>query len=141
MQFPETFSAQDADGNWRSIAFQKEPIFVAGLIAAQAMFHNGPRLNFMTVTNRSSLLAVVNNALNESGSTDESCLGGARIGGPELFERPMFERMEDAEGLLTACGATINWGGAHACYIAAHDEIRMPDRERFARPVNAYAVA
>jgi len=60
---------------------------------------------------------------------------------PTAVERSAFERMEDAENLLTASGASIQWGGTQACYIPSLDEIRMPERERFGRPVNAYAVA
>lgn len=60
---------------------------------------------------------------------------------PTAVERSTFERMEDAENLLTASGASIQWGGTQACYIPSLDEIRMPERERFGRPVNAYAVA
>lgn len=60
---------------------------------------------------------------------------------PSCVERPSFERMEDAERLLAASGAKLRWGGTQACYIPTIDEIRLPDRERFGRPVNAYAVA
>lgn len=60
---------------------------------------------------------------------------------PPAVERPTFERMEDAESLLAASGANISWGGTQACYVPAVDEIRLPERERFCRPVNAYAVA
>jgi len=56
-------------------------------------------------------------------------------------ECPIFQRMEEAENLLAATGATIHWRGTQACYLPALDEIRMPERERFTRPVNAYAVA
>ncbi len=60
---------------------------------------------------------------------------------PPAVERSTFEPMEDAESLLAASGANICWGGTQAYYIPAIDEIRLPDRERFGRPVNAYAVA
>lgn len=60
---------------------------------------------------------------------------------PPVAERPAFQPMEDAENLLAATGAKIRWGGTRACYIPGIDEIHMPERERFGRPVNAYAVA
>lgn len=76
MQLPTTFSVQDAAGEWVEFPFQREPIFLAALLAAQHMFHNGPRLKFQTVTDRSALLNTVNNALNGGGSLEGSTLGG-----------------------------------------------------------------
>lgn len=88
MALPSTFSVQDANGHWKSFSFQKEPIFVAGVLAAQAMYHHGPRLTFQTVTDRSALLATVNEALNQSGLSDCSCLVGSRLEGPSFLGIP-----------------------------------------------------
>ncbi len=61
---------------------------------------------------------------------------------PEVTEnRPAFEPMEQAERILAASGAAITWDGTRAFYRPSTDEIYMPNRERFAKPVNAYAVA
>jgi antirestriction protein ArdC len=59
----------------------------------------------------------------------------------DLPTREEFEPMEVAERVLNASGARITWSGARAFYRPATDEIYMPDRDRFAEPVNAYAVA
>ncbi len=73
---------------WQSFPFKREPIFTAAALAAQAMFHNGPRRIFQTVTDRSSILGTVNKALNQSGLSDDSCLAGARLGGPSFLGIP-----------------------------------------------------
>ncbi|WP_324777836.1 ArdC family protein, partial [Ralstonia pickettii] len=54
---------------------------------------------------------------------------------------PEFEPIAQAEHVLAASGARITWEGARAFYRPSTDEIYMPTRERFAQPVNAYAVA
>lgn len=56
-------------------------------------------------------------------------------------QRPEFEPMEQAENVLAASGAKITWEGAKAAYRPLIDDIIMPTRERFEKPVNAYAVA
>ena len=61
---------------------------------------------------------------------------------PEVVqERPTFEPMEEAERLLLASGADITWDGLRAFYQTDTDTIHLPTRERFTKPVNAYAVA
>lgn len=61
---------------------------------------------------------------------------------PEVQDpRPEFVPIEAAERILEASGARITWDGARAFYRPSTDEIYMPTRERFASPVNAYAVA
>ncbi len=52
-----------------------------------------------------------------------------------------FEPIEQAEKVLAASGARITWQGGRAFYRPSIDEIYMPERERFSKPVNAYAVA
>lgn len=79
LQLPTEFSVQDAAGDWVDIPLTREPVFVAALLAAQRMFHAGPRLKFETVTNRSGLLHAVNNALNDGQSLDGATLGGPRF--------------------------------------------------------------
>lgn len=93
MQLPTEFLAQDAAGEWVGFPFAHEPIFTAALLAAQAMFHNGPRLAFQTVTDRSALLSTVNNALNEGGS-----LEGATLGGPRFLGIPAVVYAEGLPG-------------------------------------------
>lgn len=52
-----------------------------------------------------------------------------------------FAPIEAAEQLLQACGARIEHVGGRALYDRAADAIRLPVRERFARPVDYYATA
>lgn len=68
------------------------------MLAAQQMFHTGPRLQFQTVTDRSALLNTVNNALNEGGS-----LEGSSLGGPSFLGIPAAIY---AEGLPAAVAST-----------------------------------
>lgn len=56
-------------------------------------------------------------------------------------ERAAFEPIAEAERFLEASGARITWEGARAFYRPSTDDIHMPTRDRFAKPVNAYAVA
>ena len=61
---------------------------------------------------------------------------------PEVsVPQPTFEPMVEAERFLQASGANITWGGTRAFYRVSEDAIYMPSRERFSKPVNAYAVA
>lgn len=61
---------------------------------------------------------------------------------PEVsVPQPTFEPMVEAERFLQASGAKITWGGMRAFYRVSEDAIYMPSRERFSKPVNAYAVA
>jgi antirestriction protein ArdC len=52
-----------------------------------------------------------------------------------------FNPIEEAEKLLEASGAVINYGYAGACYSRSKDQISLPDRERFTSPENFYATA
>ena len=61
---------------------------------------------------------------------------------PEIAtERPAFEPIAEADRILEASGARITWEGTRAFYRPSSDEIHMPTRDRFTKPVNAYAVA
>jgi antirestriction protein ArdC len=53
---------------------------------------------------------------------------GANITAPDT---PLFETDEAIDRLVTDTGATILYGGEHACYVPSKDEIHMPDRARF----------
>ena len=52
-----------------------------------------------------------------------------------------FDPIERAEDFLKLSGATIQWSGSQAFYHSGRDEIHLPDRERFPRAPDAYAVA
>lgn len=43
MTLPASFCAKDGRGEWQSFPLDREPIFAAGIIIAQHIFHNGPR--------------------------------------------------------------------------------------------------
>jgi len=91
MQLPTEFAVQDAAGEWVSLPFAREPVFIAAVLVAQAMFHTGPRLVFQTVTDRSALLNTVNNALNNGGSLVASTLAGPRFLG---IAAAVYDRVE-----------------------------------------------
>jgi len=91
MQLPTAFSVQNTAGDWVEFPFQCEPIFIAAVLAAQQMFHAGPRLKFQTVTDRSALLNTVNNALNNGGSLEASTLAGPRFLG---IAAAVYDRVE-----------------------------------------------
>ncbi len=99
MQLPTEFAVQDAAGEWVGFPFAREPIFIAAVLAAQAMFHTGPRPAFQTVTDRSALLNTVNDALNQGGS-----LEGATLGGPSFLGIPAAIY---AEGLPVAAAPSV----------------------------------
>lgn len=52
-----------------------------------------------------------------------------------------FDPIVRAEALLIRSGVPIEWAGTRAFYRVLTDTIHLPSRERFASPVNAYAVA
>ncbi len=52
-----------------------------------------------------------------------------------------FAPIRAAEDILVASGATIVEGGTRAYYQPERDEIHLPDRGRFTKPENFYAVA
>jgi hypothetical protein len=83
MTLPDTFCAQDEDGEWVEFPLRREPIFVVALDIAQHTFHNGPRALIQNLADRSSLLAAINKALNAGGSLD-----GTTLGPPSFFGLP-----------------------------------------------------
>jgi antirestriction protein ArdC len=54
--------------------------------------------------------------------------------------RYAFTPIEAGERLMRAAGVTVHEGGAQAFYRPSSDEITMPDRDRFARADDFYAV-
>jgi hypothetical protein len=90
IKVPKMFSARSADGEWHEFGFNNEPMFTESLKIAQRMFHSGPRNVFKNVSLRSSMIAVVNKALNSGASLDGASIGGpALVGIPaELYQSP-----------------------------------------------------
>jgi hypothetical protein len=80
---PETFSAKSAHGAWKEFPLTTEPVFVCALRVAQQMYHDGPRNDFERLAVRSSMLAVVNQALNNGSS-----IRGGQLSGPALIGIP-----------------------------------------------------
>ena len=83
MTLPDTFRAQDEDGEWLEFPLRREPIFVVALDIAQHTFHNGPRALIKNLADRSSLLSAINKGLNAGGSLD-----GTTLGPPSFFGLP-----------------------------------------------------
>ncbi|MEG2029410.1 MAG: hypothetical protein RR376_02045, partial [Janthinobacterium sp.] len=83
MTLPDTFRAQDEDGEWVEFPLRREPIFVVALDIAQHTFHNGPRALMKNLADRSSLLSAINKGLNAGGSLD-----GTTLGPPSFFGLP-----------------------------------------------------
>lgn len=83
MTLPDTFCAQDEDGEWVEFPLRREPIFVVALDIAQHTFHNGPRALMQNLADRSSLLSAINKGLNAGGSFD-----GTTLGPPSFFGLP-----------------------------------------------------
>lgn len=86
---PATFSARNRNGKWQQFAMSVEPIVGRALALATHMYHNGPRERFSHIARRSALVSVVNQALNEGLSLDDSVLSGpALIGIPAEIYGP-----------------------------------------------------
>ncbi|UQV46633.1 hypothetical protein KIV45_06830 [Janthinobacterium lividum] len=83
MTLPDTFRAQDEDGEWVEFPLRREPIFVVAADIAQHTFHNGPRALMQNLASRSSLLSAINKSLNAGGSLD-----GTTLGPPSFFGLP-----------------------------------------------------
>ena len=83
INLPTTFSAQSHGGEWKHFEFKVEPIFVESLRIATDMYHSGDRPTFGNIAKRSSMVDVVNNALNAGESID-----GATLSGPALIGIP-----------------------------------------------------
>jgi hypothetical protein len=98
IHLPATFSARSSDGQWKQFEFKAEPIFVEALRIATDMYHSGDRSAFGNIAKRSSMVDVVNKALNAGDSIDGAMLSGpALIGVPaEVYEvkaTPIWRRL------------------------------------------------
>jgi hypothetical protein len=83
VKLPTTFSARTRNGSWIEFRFDAEPIIQSAIHLGADMYVSGPRDLFRNVVNRSSLLAVVDKALN--GKHD---LKGVALSGPALIGVP-----------------------------------------------------
>lgn len=80
---PTTFSARSKRGQWVEFAFDAEPVFKDALRLGIEMYHSGSRGVFVNVSQRSSLVAAVSQALNAGSSIE-----GATLSGPALIGIP-----------------------------------------------------
>jgi hypothetical protein len=83
MTLPDTFCAQDEDGEWVAFPMRHEPIFAVAADIARHTFHNGPRALMQNLADRSSLLSAISQALDTGESLD-----GATLGPPSFFALP-----------------------------------------------------
>ncbi|MCC7702268.1 hypothetical protein IGS59_08470 [Janthinobacterium sp. GW460P] len=83
MVLPDTFCAQDEDGEWEPFAMRCEPIFVVAANIAQHTFHNGPRALLKNLSEQSSLLSAISQALYKTDTLD-----GTTVGPPSFFGLP-----------------------------------------------------
>ena len=83
MALPTTFSARARDGTWREFAFDREPIFAQAVQIAGQMYRDNPRGVFSAVAKRSTMLAPVNDLLNEGRS-----LKDVKVAGPAMAAIP-----------------------------------------------------
>ena len=70
--FPSSFIVRDKMGKVESVLFSSEPVFVMALNRAQSMYHEGPRSVFVAISSRSSILKLINDALNRGATFDGS---------------------------------------------------------------------
>lgn len=80
---PDGFQAQAADGRWHVFPWEREPLFALAAQAAARMFHEGPRARFQAIATRGSMIAAVDNALNQ-----ETDLAGSTLGAPAFIGLP-----------------------------------------------------
>jgi hypothetical protein len=83
INLPATFSARSHNGEWKHFEFKVEPIFIESLRIATDVYHSGDRSIFGNIAKRSSMIDVVNKALNAGDSID-----GATLSGPALVGIP-----------------------------------------------------
>ena len=72
-----------------------------------------------------------------------SVFNAAQVDGyeaPALPVLPEAQRIARADGFFAALGATVEHGGARACYVPGKDVIRMPDFAVFRDAVAYYAI-
>lgn len=83
VQFPTTFNARDAAGQWLTFDFAAEPLFATALREAAELAHAGPRVLFANIATKGSLFIAVNKALKEGANID-----GASLSGPSFVGIP-----------------------------------------------------
>lgn len=83
MTMPDSFKAQDAQGEWREFPMSAEPIMAMGARIASHVYHEGPRALLRNIADCSAMLNTVNNALNAGGT-----LEGSTLNGPEFLGIP-----------------------------------------------------
>lgn len=83
MTLPDTFCAQDDDGEWVACPMHCEPIFAVAADIARHTFHNGPRALMQNLADRSALLSAISQALDTGESLD-----GTSLGPPSFFGLP-----------------------------------------------------
>ncbi|QWF16115.1 hypothetical protein [Lysobacter capsici] len=81
MALPNTFSARTADGEWRSIPCEREPLFALAAVAATRMYHDGPRDRFRAIASRASIVNAVSQALDQVDSLEGGSMGGPAFNG------------------------------------------------------------
>ncbi len=80
---PTQFSARNRHGQWMSFDFKAEPLFEPLLRLGMELYHSEDRSAFGLIALRSSLVDVVNKALNAGQSLD-----GAVLSGPSMLGIP-----------------------------------------------------
>lgn len=81
MALPSSFSVRSADGEWHSIACEREPVFALAAVAATRMYHDGPRDRFRAIASRASIVNVVSQALDQVDSLDGASMAGPAFDG------------------------------------------------------------
>lgn len=81
MELPRTFSARTADGEWRSIPCELEPLFALAAVAATRMYHDGPRDRFRAIATRASIVNAVSQALDQVDSLEGASMAGPAFNG------------------------------------------------------------
>ncbi|MBW8807229.1 MAG: hypothetical protein JF591_00020 [Lysobacter sp.] len=81
MELPNTFSARTADGEWRSIPCEREPLFALAAAAATRMYHDGPHDRFRAIASRASIVNAVSQALDQVDSLEGGSMGGPAFNG------------------------------------------------------------
>ncbi|UOF13980.1 hypothetical protein IEQ11_19965 [Lysobacter capsici] len=81
MEMAQTFSARSADGEWRSIPSEREPLFALAATTAMRMYHDGPRDRFRAIATRASTVNAVSQALDQVDSLEGASMAGPAFNG------------------------------------------------------------
>lgn len=93
---PTDFSVRCATGDWKSVPFSSEPIFLLAVRLGMQMFHHGPRANFKTIVSRSAMLDCVNQLLNNGESLAGANMSGLAINGVTAEDYPTLINPSEA---------------------------------------------